>query len=114
RAAAKRYDELLKGVRGVTPPSTLSGNEHVWHLYVVRVDKRDEVLQKLNAAGVGAGIHYPVPVHLQGAFKHLGHRKGDFPVAEKAAAEILSLPMFGEITAAQQEQVVDALKKAMG
>jgi dTDP-4-amino-4,6-dideoxygalactose transaminase len=114
RAAAKRYDELLKSVRGVTPPSTLAGNEHVWHLYVIRVEKRDDVLAKLNAAGVGAGIHYPVPIHLQGAFKHLGHKKGDFPVAEKAAAEILSLPMFGEITAAQQEQVVDALKKAIG
>jgi dTDP-4-amino-4,6-dideoxygalactose transaminase len=114
RVAAKRYDELLKGVSAVTPPSTLPGNEHVWHLYVVRVQNRDEVLKKLNDAGVGAGIHYPVPIHLQGAFAHLGHKKGDFPVAEKAAAEILSLPMFGEITAQQQVEVVDALKKAIG
>jgi dTDP-4-amino-4,6-dideoxygalactose transaminase len=114
RAAAKRYDELLKSVKGVQAPSTLPGNEHVWHLYVIRLEKRDEVLKKLNDAGVGAGIHYPVPIHLQGAFKHLGHKKGDFPVAEKAASEILSLPMFGEITAPQQEQVVDALKKAIG
>jgi dTDP-4-amino-4,6-dideoxygalactose transaminase len=114
RQAAKRYDEMLKSVKGVVGPSTFPGNEHVWHLYVIRVDKRDDVLAKLNAAGVGAGIHYPVPVHLQGAFKHLGHKKGDFPVAEKAASEILSLPMFGEITAQQQEQVIDALKKAIG
>jgi dTDP-4-amino-4,6-dideoxygalactose transaminase len=114
RQAAKRYDEMLKSVKGVVAPSTFPGNEHVWHLYVIRVDKRDDVLAKLNAAGVGAGIHYPVPVHLQGAFKHLGHKKGDFPVAEKAASEILSLPMFGEITVQQQEQVIDALKKAIG
>jgi len=113
RAAAARYEQLLSKVPGVGRPGTLEGNEHVWHLYVIRVPNRDEVLKKLNAAGVGAGIHYPVPVHLQGAFAHLGHKAGDFPVAEKAANEILSLPMFGEITAAQQEQVVDALKKAL-
>ena len=63
--------------------------------------------------GVGAGIHYPVPVHLQGAFAHLGHKEGDFPVSERAAKEILSLPMFPEITPAQQEEVVGALRAAL-
>ncbi|MGQ0506090.1 MAG: DegT/DnrJ/EryC1/StrS family aminotransferase, partial [Myxococcaceae bacterium] len=113
REAATRYDALLKDVRDVVRPATLEGNEHIWHLYVVRVPGRDAVLKSLNEAGVGAGVHYPVPVHLQGAFKSLGHARGDFPVTERAAQEILSLPMYGEITAPQQEQVVAALKKAL-
>jgi dTDP-4-amino-4,6-dideoxygalactose transaminase len=112
--AAQRYDELLRGTSAVTLPETMPGNEHVWHLYVIRVPRRDEVLKQLNAAGVGAGIHYPIPCHLQGAFKHLGHKPGDFPVTEKAAGEILSLPLFPQITAAQQERVVDELRKAIG
>jgi dTDP-4-amino-4,6-dideoxygalactose transaminase len=114
RAAARRYDELLAGVAGLTLPQTLAGNEHIWHLYVVRVPRRDEVLKKLNADGIGAGIHYPVPVHLQGAFKHLGHEAGDFPIAEKTSGEIISLPMFAEITADQQARVVERLKAALG
>ena len=113
RVAAERYESLLAGVPGVVRPSTLGGNTHVWHLYVVRVGARDAVLKKLNDAGIGAGIHYPVPVHLQGAFAHLGHKDGDFPVSEKAAKEILSLPMFPEITPAQQEEVVGALRAAL-
>jgi dTDP-4-amino-4,6-dideoxygalactose transaminase len=113
REAAKRYDQLLAGVAGVTLPRTAEGNEHIWHLYVVRVPRRDEVLKKLNADGVGAGIHYPVPCHLQGAFKHLNLGPGTFPVAEKTAGEILSLPMYAEITAEQQARVVESLKKAL-
>ena len=80
---------------------------------MVRVQNRDAVLKTLNEAGIGAGIHYPVPIHLQGAFADVGHRAGDFPVAEKAAKEILSLPLFPEITADQQARVVDVLKKAL-
>jgi dTDP-4-amino-4,6-dideoxygalactose transaminase len=114
RAAARRYDELLAGVPGIVLPRTAEGNEHIWHLYVVRVPRRDEVLKKLNADGIGAGIHYPVPVHLQGAFKHLGHKPGDFPIAERTSSEILSLPMFGEITADQQARVVERFKAALG
>jgi dTDP-4-amino-4,6-dideoxygalactose transaminase len=113
RQAARRYDELLNDVHGVTLPATLDGNEHIWHLYVVRVPRRDEVFKKLQDAGVGAGIHYPVPLHLQGALSHLGHKKGDFPVAEKAAQEILSLPMYADITADQQARVADALRRAL-
>jgi dTDP-4-amino-4,6-dideoxygalactose transaminase len=113
RAAARRYDELLAGVESVRRPATLPGNEHVWHLYVVRVPGRDRVLAELHAAGIGAGIHYPVPIHLQGAFRQLGHRRGDFPAAERAAGEVLSLPLFPGITAAQQERVVAALTKAL-
>jgi dTDP-4-amino-4,6-dideoxygalactose transaminase len=113
REAAGRYDELLEGIDAVRCPVTLPGNEHIWHLYVIRVPARDEVLRRLNTAGIGAGVHYPVPIHLQGAFAHLGHRQGAFPATEAAAREILSLPLYPEITADQQEQVVDRLRGAL-
>jgi dTDP-4-amino-4,6-dideoxygalactose transaminase len=113
RQAARRYDELLAGLDAVTLPVTLSGNQHVWHLYVVRLRRRDDVLSKLNAAGIGAGLHYPVPIHLQGAFTYLGHNRGDFPVAEAAAEEVLSLPLFPEITIEQQRYVASELEKAL-
>lgn len=113
RVAAARYTQLLSNVPGVMVPETLPGNEHVWHLFVVRVAKRDEVIQRLHAAGIGAGVHYPTPIHLQGAFAHLGHRLGDFLVAERAASEILSLPLFPEITPEQQQRVVSELQRAM-
>jgi dTDP-4-amino-4,6-dideoxygalactose transaminase len=113
RSAAARYDELLADLDDVRLPVTAPGNEHVWHLYVVRVPRRDEVLAKLTEAGIGAGVHYPVPLHLQGALAYLGHHHGDFPVAEAAAGEVLSLPMFPEITGAQQERVAEALRKAL-
>jgi dTDP-4-amino-4,6-dideoxygalactose transaminase len=111
--AARRYDELLADEQSITRPVTARGNQHVWRLYVVRVPRRDDVLRHLNAAGIGAGVHYPTPIHLQGAFKHLGHKRGDFPVAEAAAGEILSLPLFPEITAEQQRRVAAELKKAL-
>jgi dTDP-4-amino-4,6-dideoxygalactose transaminase len=114
QAAARRYDDLLGGHPGIRLPGTLPGNEHVWHLYVVRVARRDPVLARLNAAGIGAGIHYPQPVHLLGAYADLGHRPGDFPVAEAAAAEILSLPLFPGITGDQQERVAAELVAAVG
>jgi dTDP-4-amino-4,6-dideoxygalactose transaminase len=113
REAAHRYESFLSGLPGVTLPAPLPGNEHVWHLYVVRVPRRDEVLRRLNDAGIEAGVHYPVPIHLQGAFARLGHGRGAFPVAEAAAAEILSLPLFPHITAAQQERVAGALARAL-
>jgi dTDP-4-amino-4,6-dideoxygalactose transaminase len=112
-AAADRYAQLLAGVPGVRLPAVAPGNEHVWHLYVVRVAARDAVLADLNAAGVGAGVHYPVPVHLTGALAPLGHGTGDFPVVERAAGEILSLPLFPGITPAQQERVAEVLAGAV-
>jgi dTDP-4-amino-4,6-dideoxygalactose transaminase len=113
RAAADRYAELLADLPQVRRPSVLPGNLPVWHLYVVRVADRDRVLAELNAAGIGAGIHYPTPVHLTGAFASLGHGPGAFPVAERAAGELLSLPLFPEITESQQERVVAALREAV-
>jgi dTDP-4-amino-4,6-dideoxygalactose transaminase len=114
RAAAARYDALLSSLDDVVRPVTLPGNEHVWHLYVVRVPCRAAVLAALNAAGIGAGIHYPAPVHLTTAFNDLGYAEGDFPHAEAAAAEVLSVPLFPQITAAQQERVVEVLASALG
>ncbi|MFC8501714.1 DegT/DnrJ/EryC1/StrS family aminotransferase [Pedococcus sp. NPDC057267] len=113
RAAAAVYDELLAGTEGVRLPATLAGNEHVWHLYVVRVDRRDEVLRRLQEEGVGAGVHYPTPVHLTPAMGHLGYGPGRFPVAERAARQILSLPLFPGITRGQQERVADVLRQAV-
>lgn len=115
RAAAARYDALLADLvdDGVRLPRTAPGNAHVWHLYAVRVPHRDAVLAELNAAGIGAGVHYPVPVHLQPAFRELGYAAGDFPVAERAAGEIVTLPLFPQITEGQQARVVEVLGKAL-
>jgi dTDP-4-amino-4,6-dideoxygalactose transaminase len=112
RQAARRYDDLLSGVEAVTLPVTLSGNEHVWHLYVIRLPRRDSVLRKLKAAGIGAALHYPLPIPLQGAFQHLGHQRGGFPVAEAAAEQVLSLPLFPEITAEQQAYVASEVERS--
>jgi dTDP-4-amino-4,6-dideoxygalactose transaminase len=113
REAAARYDALLGDINGVILPRTLDGNEHVWHLYVVRVPDRDKILKELHAAEIGAGIHYPVPVHRTPAFADLGYPEGAFPNAERAADQILSLPLYAEITAAQQERVAAVLSAAL-
>ena len=114
RKAAARYAELLADLPGVELPLTAPGNVDVWHLYVIRVAERDRVLAALNAAGIGAGIHYPVPVHLSGAYRGVGHGPGSFPVAERAARGILSLPMFPHISEVQQQYVADHLRAASG
>lgn len=113
REAAARYGELLADLPGVLAPQPAPGNEDVWHLYVIQVEERDRVLEELNHAGVGAGIHYPYPVHLTEAFAHLDYREGDFPVAERAAKRILSLPLYPHITREQQLRVVEVLKRSV-
>lgn len=112
-AAAHRYASMLGSVPDVRTPRAAPGNTHVWHLYTVRVPDRDRVAGDLAAAGIATGIHYPVPIHLTDAFAHLGHGRGDFPVAEAAAQELLSLPMFPHLTEAQQERVVTALSDSL-
>ncbi|MFC7403027.1 DegT/DnrJ/EryC1/StrS family aminotransferase [Citricoccus sp. GCM10030269] len=116
RAAADRYAELLSELASagtVQLPSEAEGNHHVWHLYTVHVENRDRVLEVLRAAGIGAGVHYPVPVHLTQAYEHLGLARGAFPVTEAAADRLLSLPISPHITAAQQERVVAVLTGAI-
>lgn len=113
RAAADRYAVLLAGVDGLLLPATRAGAGHVWHLYVVRVADRDRVLADLQADGIGAGVHYPAPLHLQPAFAGLGHRRGAFPHSERAADTVLSLPLFPGITPAQQERVAGSLLAAL-
>ena len=113
RDAAARYGEWLADLAEVQTPFVGEHNEHVFHLYVVRVPERNRVLHKLEKTGIGAGIHYPTPVHLLPAFGHLGIGIGDLPVAETASAEVISLPMFPGITIEQQERVVEALQAAV-
>ncbi|MET0663531.1 MAG: DegT/DnrJ/EryC1/StrS family aminotransferase [Ilumatobacteraceae bacterium] len=113
RNAAARYDELLDGVDAVQRLGTAPGNTAVWHLYPIRVADRDRVLAALHRAGIGAGIHYPQPIHLTGAFESLGYTTGDFPVAERAASSLLSLPIHPHITPEQQVRVVETLRGAI-
>jgi dTDP-4-amino-4,6-dideoxygalactose transaminase len=113
REAADRYQALLGDLDGIRLPATLDGNLHVWHLYVVRVQDREHIMDHLRDAGIGVAIHYPVPVHLHPAFADLGHGEGAFPVAESSAHRILSLPMFPGITAEQQERVAEVLADAL-
>lgn len=109
RAHAAAYSRALAAVEEVIIPVEASYGRHVYHVYAVRVRSRDRVLETLAARGVQCGIHYPVPVHLQEAYAFLGHRRGSFPVAERCADELLSLPMFPELTAPQIERVVAEL-----
>ncbi len=114
RGAAAVYDELLADVEGVTTPAVAPGNVPVWHLYVIQVDRRDEVLAALQAASIGAGIHYPIPLHHQPVFAGTPAADHEFPVATAAAARILSLPIFPGITESQQERVAHELRAAVG
>lgn len=109
RDAAARYAALLSDIEGVTAPVSDPDNVDVWHLYVIQVEDRDRVLSELNAAGIGAGIHYPTPIHLTGAMATYGHSRGLCPVVEAAADRILSLPIHPHITVDHQQYVVQQL-----
>ena len=110
RRHAAQYHELLK-TSSLVLPRELEYARHVYHLYVVQSDRRDELQRKLAAAGVQTGIHYPVPIHLQPAYSSLGYRAGDFPETEKQSQRVLSLPMFAELTDEQINLVAEALKQ---
>ena len=114
RKLAERYDRLLSGLALVTCPRTVPGNEHVFHQYVVRVPERDRVLAELNAHGIGAGIHYPLPVPLLPAFAGPVPATGRFPVAERLATEILSLPIYPGLEPEQQYYVAEQLALSIG
>jgi len=112
RAAARIYDELLAPLGGsVVCPVESNSTKSVYHLYVVRTQFRDELQKHLTDAGIGTGIHYPIPIHLQAAYSSRGWKRGDFPNTEKAAEEILSLPMFAGLTAEQQKRVAEKISQ---
>jgi dTDP-4-amino-4,6-dideoxygalactose transaminase len=113
RKNAKLYDRLLADVQGVTVVPEPSWSASVYHLYVIKTARRDTVQKKLADKGVSTALHYPIPLHLQNAYKRLGHKPGDFPVTEKHAAEILSLPMFPELTGEQIGYVVECIREAV-
>jgi dTDP-4-amino-4,6-dideoxygalactose transaminase len=114
RRNADRYDRLFAG-RGaaVGLPARAPDRRHIFNQYVVRVADRDRVRAALDARGIGNEVYYPVPFHLQECFLPLGYREGDFPVAEAAAAEVLALPIYGELTEAQQAEVVEVLTSSL-
>ncbi|HEX2232440.1 MAG TPA: DegT/DnrJ/EryC1/StrS family aminotransferase [Thermoleophilaceae bacterium] len=104
RERARRYGELLADT-AVEPPVEAEGREHVWHLYVIRAAGRDELRASLTERGIDTGLHYPVPIHLQPAYAHLGYGPGSFPIAERLAEESLSLPMYPELPEKWLEEV---------
>jgi dTDP-4-amino-4,6-dideoxygalactose transaminase len=111
RSLAERYDALLSDLPFARPRPPRHAR-HVYHVYAVRLQGRDDALARLRDAGIGAGIHYPVPVHLQRAYAELGYRAGDLPVTEMLANDFLSLPIYPELQPEQAAEVVAALKNA--
>jgi dTDP-4-amino-4,6-dideoxygalactose transaminase len=107
---AKLYQGFLDGT-GVVTPAEAGGAESVWHLYVIRAEQRDLLREHLVSRGISASIHYPVPIHLQSAYKDLGYKQGDFPVTEAYAERILSLPMYAELTPAQIKFTAQAIRE---
>ncbi len=113
QAIAASYTQLFDGCP-VELPKSFEGSSHAYHLYVIRTTSRDELLHHLNQQGIGAGIHYPIPIHLQPAYQSLGCRAGDFPKSEASCREVLSLPIHPLMSDEQIEQVVLSVKKYIG
>jgi dTDP-4-amino-4,6-dideoxygalactose transaminase len=105
------YNQAFQDLEGIVTPSVAAGRTHVYHVYALRVPERDEVMAALANEGVGCGVHYPIPVHLQEAYASLGYGRGSCPVAEQCADEFLSLPMYPELTPSQRELVVESVKR---
>jgi dTDP-4-amino-4,6-dideoxygalactose transaminase len=113
QAAAARYREQFAGEEAVVLPYAPEWTKAVYHLFVVRVENRDELMKQLGAAGIGTGIHYPIPLHLQKAYRDLGYKSGDFPRSERIASEILSLPMYPQLRLDQQRRVAHTLTELL-
>ncbi len=114
RALAKEYSRLFEGAADVILPHEPAWSKAVYHLYVVRVQGREKLQADLSAAGIGTAIHYPIPLHLQKAYQRLGYKAGDFPVAERVAPEIVSLPMFPQLTFEQARTVAEKVMQLTG
>ena len=108
---AALYDDMLEDVAEVITPIVTDDNEHVYNQYTVRDRRRDGLSAYLSERGIGSGIYYPVPLHLQPCFEDLDYRKGDLPVAEQLCAEVLSLPVFPELGEERVRSVADAIQK---
>ena len=111
RAHADCYSSAFEKLEGVTPPTTDLRNEHVFNQYTVRVARRDKLRTHLNERGIGSAVYYPQSLHVQPCFEHLGYSEGQFPEAERASAEVISLPVFPEMTTAQQDSVLSAVRE---
>ncbi len=114
RAHAAQYRDLLSEVPGVVLPTEKRGARHSYYVYVIRVDDRDEVVEALKEKGCGAAIHYPIPLHLQPAYAFLGGKPGDHPVAEQYAKQIISIPMYPELTEGQVAEAAAIIKEVVG
>jgi dTDP-4-amino-4,6-dideoxygalactose transaminase len=110
KSHAHHYNQLFQEINSVTLPTEEEYSKHVYYMYVIRTKNRDALMTALKEQGIGTGIHYPLPLHLQPSLKYLGYKEGDFPIAEEAAKEILSLPMFPELTLEQQNYVSKAFE----
>ena len=113
RLHAAHYNEGFAGIADIITPVQMDYAQHVYHIYPIRVQSRDRVMRSLEGKGIGCGIHYPIPIHLQECYRSLGHQRGDFPIAERAADEFVSLPMFPELSYPDVEDVISAVKEAM-
>ena len=114
RQRASLYNQAFAGFDGVGTPVEADYARHVYHIYAVRVQERDELRRFLEAKGIGCGVHYPIPIHLQEAWRNVGYPEGSFPIAENLAKEFLSLPMFPELTRDQIEYVAFCVGEAVG
>ena len=114
RAHALKYNEALAKTEDLVIPIEASYAQHIYHVYTIRVKERAEFMRSLADRGIGCGVHYPVPIHLQEAYHGLGYKEGSFPIAERTAEEFVSLPMFPELSETQLERVIDAVKDYRG
>lgn len=111
--AARLYSSLLKGVDGIIIPGEASYLKHIFHAYTIRLNSRDDLLRILQDKKISAIIYYPIPLHLQPAYKNLGYKQGDFPVAEKLAKEVISLPIYPHLRKSQIVYITDTIKKSL-
>ena len=114
RELARRYDAAFAGQRGVGTPAVDPANEHIWHQYTIRAERRDQLTEHLKARGIGHKVYYPLALHQQPCFAHLGYRAGSLPFTEAATAEVVSLPIYPELTSAQHDAVAAAVREFYG